>query len=255
MEEWNGVYLAFVPVDTGSLLDSPLDVWVLNNTARRLRFALSLDKKNTAQQAASGPLEAGQKTSIKKIGRAGIEEWCIFGIDMEFESGEPLNEHLKLNPTAFYKTGSYIENPFFPVKALFVPLYEQAEQDYKTGKLSKEHINELLTHKEFHPAKNISKRHQHQKGLSREVDLHIGSIVDFPGKMTAAEKLNRQVAHFRTELDRAMADSLKSIVFIHGVGEGVLKHEIRRMLDMEGLHYQDGSYARYGFGATEVFFR
>jgi dsDNA-specific endonuclease/ATPase MutS2 len=46
----------------------------------------------------------------------------------------------------------------------------------------------------------------------------------------------------------------KKIVFIHGVGNGKLKHELRRILDAEykNLRYQDASFKEYGFGATMV---
>ena len=43
------------------------------------------------------------------------------------------------------------------------------------------------------------------------------------------------------------------IVFIHGVGEGVLKLELEYVLKRyEDLTYYDADYQKYGFGATEV---
>ena len=42
-------------------------------------------------------------------------------------------------------------------------------------------------------------------------------------------------------------------VFIHGVGEGVLKLELEYVLKRyEDLTYYDADYQKYGFGATEV---
>ena len=46
----------------------------------------------------------------------------------------------------------------------------------------------------------------------------------------------------------------KKIVFIHGVGNGVLKNEIRKALEKKyKWHtFQDASFKEYGYGATMV---
>jgi dsDNA-specific endonuclease/ATPase MutS2 len=43
-------------------------------------------------------------------------------------------------------------------------------------------------------------------------------------------------------------------VVIHGVGEGVLRHEIRKVLDIyhPNFEFQDASYEEFGYGATEI---
>jgi hypothetical protein len=49
---------------------------------------------------------------------------------------------------------------------------------------------------------------------------------------------------------------IPKIVFIHGVGEGVLKSELDFMLGRyENIIFQDGNYQKYGLGATEVYFK
>jgi len=45
----------------------------------------------------------------------------------------------------------------------------------------------------------------------------------------------------------------RKIVFIHGVGNGVLKNEIRKQLERKyKVYYQDASFREYGYGATMV---
>ena len=46
----------------------------------------------------------------------------------------------------------------------------------------------------------------------------------------------------------------RKIVVIHGVGEGVLRHEIRKELDIYHpyFEYYDASYDQFGYGATEI---
>jgi dsDNA-specific endonuclease/ATPase MutS2 len=66
--------------------------------------------------------------------------------------------------------------------------------------------------------------------------------------------VNLQLNYFRNYLDLAIKDHIKNIVFIHGVGNGTLKGEIRKTLDemYPKLSYSDASMAKYGVGATEI---
>ena len=80
-----------------------------------------------------------------------------------------------------------------------------------------------------------------------EVDLHIEKLVAAPRGMTNYDILT-------TQLEFAIKRGIPRIVFIHGVGEGVLKAELETLFARySNLIYQDADYARYGIGATEVF--
>ncbi len=86
-----------------------------------------------------------------------------------------------------------------------------------------------------------------------EVDLHIEELTDNFHLMTNAQKLSMQLDHFQAAIERAMKSHIHKIVFIHGVGNGVLRQSIRDILKRyEGVQYSDGSYQKYGAGATEV---
>jgi len=103
----------------------------------------------------------------------------------------------------------------------------------------------------------FSKSHAEGKAkLEMEVDLHLEEILDNEKGMNNSEKLDYQMNYFRNELEQAIASNIKKIVFIHGVGNGRLKSEIRKELETySNLSYSDASYKRYGFGATEVIIR
>jgi dsDNA-specific endonuclease/ATPase MutS2 len=59
---------------------------------------------------------------------------------------------------------------------------------------------------------------------------------------------------FRRELNRAIRDNESEIIFIHGIGNGTLKGELRRALDRDfsWCSQEDASFREYGFGATRV---
>jgi dsDNA-specific endonuclease/ATPase MutS2 len=66
-----------------------------------------------------------------------------------------------------------------------------------------------------------------------------------------------QMTKFHEEMDKAIKTDVKKIVFIHGVGNGTLKNELRRELQRKYSKYnfQDASFREYGYGATMVIIR
>ena len=87
-----------------------------------------------------------------------------------------------------------------------------------------------------------------------EIDLHIENLIDSHRGMDNYQIIQVQMARFRRSINIALSRRLKKIVFIHGVGSGVLREEIRFELKemYPNFEYFDGSYQEYGQGATEV---
>lgn len=98
-------------------------------------------------------------------------------------------------------------------------------------------------------ATSMSRRDAHM-----EVDLHIHELVDDQRGLADGAKLAIQMAHFDRMMDIAKREKLRRIVFIHGVGQGVLRHQIRTALDQHhpDCNHREGDPRRYGSGATEV---
>ena len=90
-----------------------------------------------------------------------------------------------------------------------------------------------------------------------EVDLHIEEIIENHSGMSNGEIVEIQMSRFETALETAIKSTTKKIVFIHGIGNGKLKHELRNKLDRKyaNLRYQDASFKEYGFGATMIYLR
>ena len=90
-----------------------------------------------------------------------------------------------------------------------------------------------------------------------EVDLHIHQLLDNHSRMSNSEIIAIQLEHFERTLRLAEEKKIKRVIFIHGVGQGVLRAEIRKMLSQyyPNCSYMDGPYTTYGYGATEVTIR
>ncbi|MCB4797382.1 Smr/MutS family protein [Neotamlana laminarinivorans] len=87
-----------------------------------------------------------------------------------------------------------------------------------------------------------------------EVDLHIHQLVPSTRGMTNHDMLTLQLDTARRKLDFAIAKRIQKIVFIHGVGEGVLKLELEYLFGRyDNIKYYDANYQKYGLGATEVY--
>ncbi len=90
-----------------------------------------------------------------------------------------------------------------------------------------------------------------------EIDLHIEKLRDDHQFLNSAEILDLQLQHFQKALDAAIVHKLPSIIFIHGTGNGVLRHEIHKTVSKhpQVKTFMDARREKFGYGATEVFFK
>ncbi len=86
-----------------------------------------------------------------------------------------------------------------------------------------------------------------------EVDLHINQLIKSTRGLDNYDMLNLQLDTAKRKIEFAVAKRISKIVFIHGVGEGVLKSELNSLLNKYPVKYYDASYKKYGLGATEVY--
>lgn len=86
-----------------------------------------------------------------------------------------------------------------------------------------------------------------------EVDLHIHHLTKSSRGMSNFDMLNLQLDTARGQLEFAMRKRIPKIVFIHGVGEGVLRQELETLFGRyNNVKFYDADYKVYGLGATEV---
>jgi dsDNA-specific endonuclease/ATPase MutS2 len=89
-----------------------------------------------------------------------------------------------------------------------------------------------------------------------EFDLHIEKLVKSYKAMSNYEILTLQSETAKNHIEFAIRNRIPKIVFIHGVGDGVLKSELDFMLGRyDNVSFQEANYQKYGSGATEVYFK
>lgn len=100
--------------------------------------------------------------------------------------------------------------------------------------------------------KKISPKERNKATM--EVDLHIHQLVPSSKGMSNYDMLNIQMETAKRQLEFAMRKRIQKVVFIHGVGEGVLKEELYFLFKRyENVKFYDADYQKYGLGATEVY--
>ena len=87
-----------------------------------------------------------------------------------------------------------------------------------------------------------------------EVDLHADTLFPNLQGINPYEILDMQLDTARRQLDFAFRKRIQRVVFIHGVGQGVLREELRTLFRRhEGIRFGDADFRTYGEGATEVY--
>jgi dsDNA-specific endonuclease/ATPase MutS2 len=86
-----------------------------------------------------------------------------------------------------------------------------------------------------------------------EVDLHIHQLTASTRGMDNFDMLNLQLETAKHKLEFAIKNRVPKVVFIHGVGEGVLKSELEYLFKNYHVSSYAASFQKYGLGATEVY--
>ena len=128
------------------------------------------------------------------------------------------------------------------------------ETEINIGSFSDKSISQIRQEKESDKKSQPrltkpKKRHQ----PTFVVDLHIHHLTDSTKGMTNFDMLNLQLDTARQQLEFAIKKRMPKMVFIHGVGQGVLRQELETILRRyNNVSFYDADYKDYGLGATEV---
>ncbi|TMM53928.1 DNA mismatch repair protein MutS [Maribacter algarum] len=122
-------------------------------------------------------------------------------------------------------------------------------------KVSNYEIAQIKPEKEIPKKKKSSAVKSKERNAPKmEVDLHLHQITNSERGMNNYDKLNLQLETAKRQLEFAIRKRIQKVVFIHGVGEGVLKEELKYLFGRyENVKYYDADYQKYGLGATEVY--
>lgn len=124
--------------------------------------------------------------------------------------------------------------------------------DHQAGMIAANDVMEERRRKQSGVRPGKTPKKPEDNGVA-EVDLHLHELVEDESHLSPEERLSYQLAYFERALEAAIRDGKRKLIVIHGVGEGVLREEVRRTLQYyQGVQFHDADMRRYGVGATEV---
>jgi hypothetical protein len=248
--------LAFLPPK-----NEKSELYLLNDSPYRLHYCVGIYERNgSVQPLAQGSILPDSKQLLKFISISELREARILRVQALLHKNIPYTPHdlepadVELNPLKFFRQGAFIENDFFDENALIYRVFssESAEKE-KMSSISAEEVKQALLQK--NEAQPTPQKPQPEPEVE-EVDLHAEALVSDPSKLQAGELLELQLSRFTAVLENALkSDRRGKMVFIHGIGSGKLKQELRSSLakNYPRLSFQDASFKEYGYGATMVF--
>ncbi|MDR0688096.1 MAG: DUF2027 domain-containing protein [Prevotellaceae bacterium] len=248
--------LAFLPP-----ANDKTDLYLLNDSPYRLLYSVGMyERDGSVQPLAQGQMEGDSKLLIKTLNVSQLRDVRTLRAEVMLYKNISYRPQtldavdVELSPIKFFRQGAFVENEFFEKKALIMRLFSsEAAEKEKMHSVSAEEIKETMLQKNDAPL--LPPRPMKQPELE-EVDLHAEMLVNDVNKLSTGELLELQMSRFKATLENALVSGRKGrIVFIHGIGSGKLKQELRQCLvkNYPALSFQDASFRQYGYGATMVF--
>ncbi len=278
-------YLAFVPIDLHEVTKTAFEAYLVNDCNYYLRFAYYSAEGNSYRLRATGEVEPNTKVFIEEFGREQLGELervavqlLAYKRDKSFLLKPAVDVQLRIDGTKFYKLHTFQDNDFFEQPALVYTLVENdriarplvidaqrlKSEMYGSGKTDRQgnpttvHPNDNTYVRRYEDRRDkqgnpfVVKRRGDEDVLV--VDLHIGELLDTTAGLSAADMLQYQLKKFHEVMAANAGKKGQRIVFIHGKGDGVLRHAIVNELNYRYKQhsYQDASFQEYGYGATQV---
>lgn len=261
--ELQGVFLAYVPVDQKMLISGPIHFEIYNTYQEAIQFRLVLQNENGFKELVNAKMDAFSKFYIDELDSENIEGFLKGHVQMIFmqENSDrllsPISAEFKIKGSKFYKENSYKTLPFIKKSAIvyeLVKINEVPVLQRTHAVVNKEEVPNVQVKAAAKRQRDHILQHQIRDGFA-EVDMHIWELVENHERMSNSEMQVVQMDYFSKCLESAMEHRFDTVVFIHGVGSGKLKQEVREELtNYDNLEFKDASLAEYGVGATKVEF-
>jgi len=236
-----GVYLGLV---TNAKVNSVIHFYLINDTSFQLLAALTTENQLKYKGEFAGVVMPKTAVEIYSAQLADMQLWPKFIFNITFyttqniKPAEPIHitEKLKAKDLSTAKK----KLPLLPDAGWLIQL-DEPELLIDAQKLKESFF------KSAEEKVEIGKP-------SSEVDLHIEKLRTDHQFLKSNEMLNIQMAHFNKTLDAAIVHQLPEITFIHGAGNGILRHELHKALSKNNRiqTFMDARKEKFGYGATKV---
>ncbi len=239
-----GIFLAFLPIN-----ESKLQVYIINNSDWTLPFSCMLDNSQNFFGLIGGVLEPkSHQCADKELLLKDFDDWgviifeCLFYHSSQFKYKSFLSKKMRLRANSFFNSKAIA-----PILSKECYLF-QLDAEENTVKINPEELkNSMFSSNSQEMGMKIAKP-------ASEIDLHIEKLVSNVSSLNNEEIITIQMSVFEKNLESAIATGMDEIIFIHGVGNGILKNLIHKRLSGHKNvgWFKDAQKEKFGFGATMV---
>jgi hypothetical protein len=234
----------FAAVVSDPKANSVVHFYLVNETSFQLLASLTTEKRDKFKGEFSGVIQPKSAEKVYSAQLADLQLWpkfifhVIFHTRQNAEPPAPLNIGEKFKAKDF--SGSKKQIPLLKQQGWLIRL-DDPEVVIDAQKLKESFYN---TPEEKATIEKPSK----------EIDLHIEKLRSDYQFISSAEILKIQMDHFHKMLDAAIVNQMPEVVFIHGAGNGTLRHEIQKVLSKHprAQTFMDAQKEKFGYGATRV---
>ena len=268
-------FVAFVPVDIKELTNTRFESYFVNDSNYYVRYAIYAAEGSNWNLLYADEAEPNTKNYLNEFGREHLNDigrLCVQMFAFKREKGfvlkPAIDVQFRVDGVKFYKLHTFEENDFFEQPALLYPIVENDKPATTLVVDPKQLKKEMYRKADDAPSADDARStyvRRYDNGNAKTlapkrdsdaevVDLHADALLETTAGMSPADILNYQLDTFRKTLDKFKTKKGKRIIFIHGKGEGVLRHAIVNELryKFKTYTYQDASFQEYGYGATQV---
>lgn len=248
-------YLAFVPVDIKEITHTRFETYIVNDSNYYIHYSYLVAEGNAWTLKSVGEVEPNTKLFIEEFGREVLNDMGRIGVQLTaYKKDKPfllkpaIDVQFRIDPVKFYKLHVFEENEFFEQPSLLFTIVDNDEVARPLVVDSKR-LKEQMYKDEKIIAHEGKKKRQKDDG-TLVIDLHADELLETTAGMNAADILHYQLDVFKKTMDENKKKKGQKIVFIHGKGEGVLRHALVHELNYryKSCTYQDASFQEYGYG-------
>jgi hypothetical protein len=236
-----GVYLGLIPDAKAS---SVVHFHILNTTSFTLLAALTTEDQMKYKGEFAGIIAPVSTVKVYSAQLADLQLWPRITLDIIFHTAQNIKPASPLHIIEKFRAKDFADaKKKLPLlnEAGWLMQLDEPELIIDAQKIKESFFN------------TAEEKIEITKPLS-EVDLHIEKLRTDHQFMAGAEILPVQLAYFHKALDAAIVHQLPEITFIHGAGNGVLRHELHKALSKNTKiqTFMDARKEKFGYGATKV---
>ncbi len=253
-------YFCFVPNDAKNPLAGETHLFLVNDSNFTVLYHYSHVQEKTYTSVKYGTVQPNTKVELGSIDESDLVDLPDFAFQLLYfmeeakEMHPAINKKFKVSPVKFYKEKSFRPNVYFRKNAMILQISPNILAT-ELNKLTDEDLKEVVKAKEIKEEEKPTAKKKPTETV--EIDLHIKELLDDTTGLSNREMLEIQLEKVEREMNDAIKSHVKRIVFIHGLGQGVLKQEVTNLLKSKfpKYYFQDASFKEYGYGATMVILR